>query len=418
MDKSFSGQLSVIGSNSKYYLILFLLWPFLAFLLALKNYSQKEAKKVVYIFLIYYGLNFVISSQGVDAARYALELKTTASLPFSDFFKIVGGLYNEDDSVDIYEPLVSFIVSRFTSNHRVLFAVFAAIFGFFYLKSISLLYNLYRKNHGWNTLIHLIFFIIIIPITSINGVRMWTAAWIFFYGAIHVVLYRDTRYLLIAFASSFVHWSFLSANVILVIYYFAGNRNVIYFLIALVSFVLPQLIVPFLQTVSLRLGGSLQNRYEGYSSEGYILEIQGAREQVVWFVKIYNDLVFYYILLALIVILIGSRNIMKDKKEENLFSFLLLFLAFVNFGKPIPSFGNRFQIVFFLFATLYVFLYFLKTQSNKISLLNWIGLLPMLLYAAVTFRIGSDSISAWIFTPGLGLPLLVPGLSIADLLFY
>jgi len=42
----------------------------------------------------------------------------------------------------------------------------------------------------------------------------------------------------------------------------------------------------------------------------------------------------------------------------------------------------------------------------------------MALYAAIAFRQGSVSINAWIFTPGFGLPLLVPGLSIADLLFH
>ena len=110
---------------------LFIIWPFLAFLTALFNYRQKEARNVVFLFLVYYGLTFANNNEFVDAYRYALHLESNAKLPFSEFFKIVGGLYS-DTSIDIVEPLISFIISRFTSYHGLYFAVCAAIFGFFY----------------------------------------------------------------------------------------------------------------------------------------------------------------------------------------------------------------------------------------------------------------------------------------------
>jgi hypothetical protein len=405
-------------TNSKYYLILFILWPFIAFLVALANYSHKEARKVVYIFIIYYGLTFVNTNQYVDAYRYALELKTNALLPFSDFLKIVGGIYATDTTLDIFEPLVSFIVSRFTGHHSVYFAVWAMIFGFFYLKSISLLYERQRENPGWNSTILMAFFIVILPITAISGVRMWTAGWIFFYAAYHVVLYRDKRYILLALASSLVHWSFLAANVILILYFLAGNRNFIYLPLAIASFILPHLFSPFFHLVSIRLGGGLQTRYEDYSSENYILLRQESHAQASWFLQIGTDMVFYYLLFAIIIIEIKSASISKEEDEKNLFSFLLLYLAFVNFGKVIPSFGERFQTIFLLLATAYIFMRFLKIFRNNINLLIFIGLFPMLLYTAIIFRIGSESINPWIFTPGLGLPFLDPDLSIADLLFY
>ena len=49
------------------------------------NYNTKEAKRVVYLFLIYYGLTFVVGNVGNDAERYALSLRQNAELPFSDF---------------------------------------------------------------------------------------------------------------------------------------------------------------------------------------------------------------------------------------------------------------------------------------------------------------------------------------------
>jgi hypothetical protein len=418
MNKVYLNQpYSLHVSQSKYYLYLFILWPFLALLLAIKNYSQKEARKVVYIFLIYYGLTFVVGNNGVDAEGYLLHLKEVAKLPFSDFFKIFGGLYSSNTTVDIVEPLISFIVSRFTSYHGIIFGVWAALFGFFYLKSINLLHNLYQERPSKNSIIFLTFFVLVIPITTINGVRMYTAAWIFFYGAYHVILYRDPRFLLLAISSSLVHFSFFAANVILIIYYFAGNRNIIYLPFALLSFVLPKLIAPIFYSISIRLGGAFQSRYETYTGESYLNARQNLIEKASWFMQIGNDLVFYYLLIAIVVIQLKFGNLMKDKAEKNLFSFLLLFMAFTNFANAIPTFGGRFQTLFFLFATFYVFLYSLKCTENKINLLTWLGIFPMALYVAVVFRMGSESISPWILAPGLGLPWIDPALSIADLLF-
>ena len=403
--------------QSKHYLILFMVWPFLAFISALTNYNQKETRRVVYFFLIYYGLTFVIPNIGSDSEEYARRLKSFSELPFSDFFKMLRGLYSSDTSVDIVAPFIFFIVSRFTSQPNLLFATFAALFGFFYLKSINLLYDRYTEKPNWNAIILILFFLMVLPVTSINGFRMWTAAWIFFFGAYHVILYRDSRYFLITFGAVLVHFSFLSVNAILVIYFLAGNRNVIYIPLAVASFIVPQLLAPMFQKLSLGIGGGLQSRYEMYSNEEYAIGRQESIDQAIWFVKISDLLILYYLVFALIFIQLRYRSVMSEKYEKNLFSFLLLFLSFVNFAKVIPSFGGRFQVLFVLFATLYLLLFFLKNSGGNIKPLLILGFFPMLLTAALEFRNGTDSINAWILAPGFGLPLLLPDLSLADFLF-
>jgi len=251
-------------------------------------------------------------------------------------------------------------------------------------------------------------------------VRMWTAAWIFLYGAYHVVIYRDRRYLLLALAASLLHWSFLSANFILLIYTFAGNRNYIYLPLAVVSFIVPTIVAPYLQSVSTSMGGAIQNRYEGYSSEGFMLSQQESLEQASWFLKIGNNLVFYYLLFAILIIRIRTK--MEDSENEgperNLYSFVLLFLTFINFGSTIPSFGSRFKVLFFLLATMYIFLYTVRRPATKINWFTVLGLFPMVLYTAINFRTGSESISVWLFSPVLGSPFVTSATSLAEILFY
>jgi len=419
MDKSISYQtLNISNTNARDYFLLFIIWPFLALVSALSNYRQKEAKNIVYLFLIYYGFTYVIGQEGMDASEYVRRLQLNATLPFSDFFKIVGGLYSSDNSVDIVEPFISFVISRFTNQHYFLFGTYAALFGFFYLKSINLLHDLHKDNRGWNSGIFLIYFILIIPITSINGFRMWTAAWIFFYGAYNVILFRDKRYILVTLGACSVHWSFLIANVVLVLFYFLGNRNMIYFPLAISSFILPNALSSLFHSMSLKLGGALQNRYSGYTEEEYVLGQQESWQNASWFMSLSKDLIFYYLIFAVILIFLMHRKIMNGRSEKNLFGFLLLFLSFTNFAKAIPNFGTRFQIIFMLFATLYIFIYFLKIPGDKISIISLAGLFPMALYTAVEFRIGSEGINSWIFSPLFGMPLIAPGISLADFLFH
>jgi hypothetical protein len=406
---------SVFGS--KYYLVLFVFWPFLAFITAIANYRLSIAKIVVYLFIIYYGFTFIIANQGVDSYRYALQMKENSLLPFSDFFKIVGGLYATDTSVDIVEPFISFIVSRFTSHHAFLFAAYSAIFGYFYLRSINLLYHRYKDNIRYDTAIFMIFFMFIIPVTQINGFRMWTAAWIFFYGAYSVVLYKRQKFLLLAFAASMVHWSFLIPNAVLVIYFLAGNRNKIYFPLAVISFFIPQLISPFMESLAMGLGGAIQGRFEGYTSEAYMIARQQEMATASWYVVFGYNLVFYYLVLAIIIIKVFYRNKMQNTEDQNLYSFILLFITLVNFGAQIPSFGNRFQVLSLLFLTLYLFLFSNKLEVKNIHPLTVIGVFPMLLYASLIFRLSSESIDLWMFAPGLWTPFFAGGLSIAEVLF-
>ena len=167
----------------------------------------------------------------------------------------------------------------------------------------------------------------------------------------------------------------------------------------------------------MRMGGVIQNRYEGYASENYISGMRESQENASWFMQLSDNLVLYFLITTVLIIQLIDRNSVKSREEKNMFSFVLLFFAFVNFAKVIPTFGGRFQIVFYLFATIYIFFYSLKLQNDRINLLTLVGLFPMILFAAIRFRLGSESISAWIFMPGLGTPFLTPVLSISEIIF-
>src|SRR5690606_24849084 len=125
----------------------------------------------------------------------------------------ISGLY--ETSLDFVQPLINFIVSRFTDSHHVLFAVYALTFGYFWLKTIDFVNKRVQLGRNKLTIVYTIFLISLIPIFNINGFRMWTAAWIFIYGALHVVFNKDWRYLLVSLSDCTSHFSFLTVTLFL-----------------------------------------------------------------------------------------------------------------------------------------------------------------------------------------------------------
>jgi hypothetical protein len=418
VERSLSDKILLLPfSSGKSYLILFIIWPFLAFIVALVNYAQKEARMVVFFFLVYFGLTFVADNEAMDSFGYLETFIFYSTLPFKEFFKVLSGYYSTGASMDFIEPTITFLLSRFTRNYHIFFAVFASLFAFFYLRSFNLLYDEYKKSPNWNAWIFMAFSLVVIPITSLSGLRMWIAAWMFFLGAYQVLLTRKPKYLLVALSACLMHWSFINLNLLLIVWYLAGNRNAIYTPLAIASFFLPQFLQPVLVWVAAFTGGGIAARVEGYTGESHSETYQEWLDSTAWFLQLNHDMIWYFFIAAIILIRVFKRDTVKGKLEENWYSFMLLMFTMVNFGRSIPDFGRRMQTVFILFASVYVFLYFRNLSEQRIRFITVAAAFPLLLYTFIEFRVAADSMSAWYLAPGLGLPLLDPGLSLAEVLF-
>ena len=199
----------------------------------------------------------------------------------------------------------------------IFFAVFASMFAFFYLRSFNLLYDRYTKNPNWNAWLFMVFSIVVIPITSLSGLRMWIAAWIFFLGAYQVLLTRNPKFLLLALSACLMHWSFLNLNLLLIVWFLAGNRNAIYTPLAISSFFLPHLMQPMLELIAGFTGGGIAARLEGYTGESHSETYQDWFESTAWFIQLNHDMIWYFFIAAIVLIRIFKKDVMKGKLEEN-----------------------------------------------------------------------------------------------------
>lgn len=389
-------------------LCVFLVWPLAGFLCALFNYRSLIGRRIVLWFCIFIGATYYVNFQGnTDSVRYASELIEMSSLKTGEFLKAFGSLYSSETSVDIYQPLITFIVSRFTSDYHVLFSIFALVFGWFYLKCVNVLYDDYSKYRNINALIHLFFFIFILPVWQINGVRMWTAVWIFFFGAYQVILYRKYKFLFVTVSAVFVHFSFILPNLILIVYLLLGNRNTMYYGLIILSFIVNRYADGFLREYGGILGmESMDKRILMYTNEDK-MEMYNAGTGQAWFMKWSVTGACYYLLLAMFLVRKKIKTCLSEKGLSNLYSFSLLLFGFANTFIKVPSMG-RFFTLFLVSATFLLVKLYAQRPGKNINKITLIGLFPLLLYSAVSVRQGFDVMNYTVLLP-MPLPFLLDG---------
>ena len=124
------------NSSKQSAIMLTFLFPFAGLVYSLANWREKWAKNAFWLACVYLGAVFIFLPEGVgmgegaDGARYAMDLVNY----HDDSSSLLGVLTKyrfERDMMDFYQPIVTYLVSRFTDNAHVLFTVFAAVFGFF-----------------------------------------------------------------------------------------------------------------------------------------------------------------------------------------------------------------------------------------------------------------------------------------------
>ncbi len=359
-------------------LLFFLIWPFGAFLYALYYYNKKESKIVFILFTGLFGYSMLPMSPGLDLYRVLHEFPTYSSLSYSDFKQSFRNLYSnsgDSASVDLYRDTVTFIVSRFTENGKWLMLAFGLFTGYAYTKVLSLFIG-----EGQERNIHLYILIIsfsfIISIDQISGVRFCLAAYVFFFGAIHVIINGDKRYLFVAALAILIHFSFITVVLLLIVFLKLKNYPGIIYALVILSFILPNLLHSYILQYAGIFGQAIEARTELYKDLTSELNY-GA--DTSWYVRYRISLMQIFCYLVLVLTRIRKKFINYSDRTSDLFFFCLLVLTFVNFTMDIPHLGYRFQFIFLMFSMYY--LYKLYTENSESVLI------ARLIYTALPFSI-------------------------------
>lgn len=277
-------------------------------------------------------IHIVYNVQGfyVDGVSYALALQEKgADYDVMDLWK---SLYSKDTTTpDLFIPVVTFLISRFTTNYRVLFVVLAFIYGYFYSRNVCLVANLNKGHKRTFFTLLLVAFAMILPIYQING-RFWLGAQIFFYGIANYFVSGKSKNLWWCLCAPLIHFAHIASLIAFLVYYFLPKKSPVYFWLLVGTLFISSINI---QSINNLLSGIipsaferkidvyanvdyLQHRLETDSKSFHVLFVNGIRE---WLFRIL--LVMFYIKY--------KRVIVKNDLYNKLFCFVALFsiMAFI-----------------------------------------------------------------------------------------
>lgn len=389
--------------DKKSFVFLWLFNPFLSACYLFKDFRQNTNIGPYLLLSLFFGISFVVSTTSADSQRYADQLilfhreNISLSTILSNFYGEEGG------TLDIYQPVITWLVSVFTDNVKVLFAVFALVFGYFWFKSLILVRGHITAPLAGLTLVTFILFALTKPIWAINGVRMWTAVGIFFYGILLLNLQKNKKGWFFLILPLFVHFSLIVGLVLYVAFQLITLKNkTLFFGIFIVTFFFGELNLEIIRNYFELLPGFAQSK-KGYLNEEYVENFVNSSDQFAAHVLLANLLSKYSIVIMSALIYFYSVNKKKimTRELEVFYTMGLFFASFSNLAASVPS-GGRFLAL----SNLILITAFLLFLNQRIKMPTTIvKLLQVSILFIIVFKIreGLDFIGIFLF---IGNPII------------
>lgn len=389
-----------MNSNNKVLLAIF--WPFSALISALRNWRQPWAMNVFWVVCIYLGAIQIyhpegtVLGDGADGGRYVMQLMDMHNGNMG-LFEQIAYRFAVSGGMDFYQLILTWIVSIFTDNGHVLFACFAAVFGFFYSRNMWYVLNRISDPLGWCAIIFVAVLFLICPIWQINGVRMWTATHVFMYAILPYICEGNKKRLLWLIAVPFIHFSFLyfvvvSAFAVLLPDKFISNSGIVKWgLVAIFigSLVLSAVNIPAITNALEQFSpDSYQDRIELYTRDTAFERLEAGRMAVNWYVTAASNVEIWVSNILLLVIALSRFDEVSTRK---LLNFTLLISAIANIASQIPS-GGRFLVIAHLFSYSIILWQITKPncRNQLIFKIAKIAAIPLLITLVFGIRSGLD----------------------------
>ena len=334
-------QTNSVGSK----LPLFFLNPFLSAIVSLKNIRDGVSHRILYLWFLVFGIGFCAMNEAADSFRYVEEFMMESQYTWGRYLLEVKEWATFESNIkDIYTLTVNVLVGKFTSNYHWTYLIYAAVFGFFYIKSLKIFlkHQMVKKEIVFYALLFM--FCYSNPIFNINGVRFWTAAWIGVYVALNLFVERKYRMIPLLILMPLVHGSSVIWVVIMLAAIILSRfQKVTIGLYLASSFVSAVSYLNILNDYSYMLPQFMQNQIWSYTESEMALErLAGISEYGAAYADFLIALPGYFQILLCILLILNRKEIYQDKKAGILMTVMLALATITNFLSGIPSMG-RFQ---------------------------------------------------------------------------
>lgn len=366
--------------------ITFLFLPILSVIIAINNYREKWAKNVVWAFTAFYAYHFSAPNEGADINAYINKFNSYTDQVYS-IPEFIRSLYSEGSTtLDVIEPLTSYLISQVTRDHHFLLLTYGIIFGFFFSRNIWFFIERTKGKLTIQALVILLLLIIQIGIWNLNGFRFWCAAHIFIYAALNLIILKNPKAYFFLLLASLMHLGLILPILILLISRFIKVPLYILFALFLFTFFLAELDMEVVRSSINNYAPSfLSNKLNSYSSEAYVEVVNERLDGYSIYYQLSKTVRIGIILFFTSILYINRQAFNKDIMFR-LFLFYLLLGSFANILSQMPSGGRYLVIADFI---LYGVMFYFVQEYKKFKFSNYIiYTVPIILiYAFYNFRI-------------------------------
>lgn len=336
-------------------LIIFVLWPFGAFLLSLKNMASRSSYVIYFLFGILFCWNFnPRDAVYTDDLAYIMQRFINNNISTNDFFHEVKlyFTFSPDSAKELYEIFLNWFTRLFSDNPHLFFAIAAIPFLFFMLKSMKNITDDIKFKQSIGCFVILLLFVLPRDIITVQNPRFATGLWLVVYATI--MFFKNNtktwKYAVLILLSPLFHSAFWAYVIIfifilLVINYY-GFAKVLFYVSIPFAFISTTLF----STLIYDFGSYfpfLEEWTKGYMSESsynkFILN-QGA-SGYYWVSNIF-DVLKKITYLCIPLYIIKTKNSLIDYQNYRLFfNYYIIFFAIVNFLQSVPVLGERFYMI-------------------------------------------------------------------------
>lgn len=348
--------------------VLFVVQPFVSAFLSLFKSNERGARIAIILFTALYGF-CAVASESNDMYYYQNAL---ADFSWTDY------------TTDFYRTFVIRLVSMFTTDGRVLMAVFGAVYGFLFTRCLKFFTQI--DGHKYIYILSIFCFCNIFSLASLGGVRFATAFYLFCWGVLGY-LYNDCdwKYLVLACSSILVHYAYIYIAVGLLVFIFLKKSPSLIICFFFLSFIIGQMnVASFILGNSYMLGDTISTGANAYADLD--LEEFNTRWQSNWLSLVLQAV--YYITLFLLLFLYLKFKSSPESPKIYIHSLLLLILlaSFSNIAVNVPHLGLRFQKVIIALSVLPVAKLFSDNWECNISALRPFCNIYFTLFVVVALR--------------------------------
>lgn len=367
-------------------ILLFLLWPFGAWLYCFKQPQFKSSYVIFFLFSLLLCWHMSpMSDSGYDDFIGIKERFDTAIISTTDLKYEIDAYFSmaDDAPKELYEDILTWFVKGCTNNYHFFFLLAAIPIAFCQLKSMRrITSDLNFKPSTWGLII-LSLFIFPRDIITTQNPRFATGFWIcvlctlYYYGSGK----RNWRYLLVSMLAPLCHSGLMPFVIVLFLSVLIPQNWKVLKYVALSSIPFAFFDAGLLGNVSFDFMPDTFARWiNGYmSDESYAKHILKTGRSGFWWVDAGFLLLMKFAYIWMTFQLIKNWDkVEKNAESYNLISFFLFLFAFVNLTQFVPEFSTRYYNFLRVFC---IYLWFKTFGLDK----NYISSIKLLVIATSWF---------------------------------